>query len=233
MKFVILAHLAALHLHSMPLVLNKNIAPDGYLGVWHATEKADDLISRLTLDPDDLRLLATIRNPNRKLQWLGCRMVLSGLLQTPEVGIRYTEYGKPLLVSGNGHISFSHSGHLAAAIWSPVSRAGIDLEQVREKINRVADRFLTPRELTLASGPDRIEVLTLFWAVKETLYKINGKPDLDIQQDLSIESFDYLCATQGELSARIRGSGEPVSVPVSYERMNGFILAWATVPENF
>ena len=216
----------------MPLVLSTAIAPDGCLGVWHATEEANELIGRLRLDPDDIQLLTSIRNPNRKLQWLGCRMALSSILQNPEVGIRYTEYGKPLLTRGHGHISFSHSGTLAAAIWSPDSLVGIDLEQVREKINRVANRFLTPRELKLVPGPDRLEVLTLFWAVKETLYKINGKPDIDIQQELCIESFDYLCASLGELNARIPGHGVDTPIPVYYQRLNDFILAWATVPEN-
>ncbi|MFH1297059.1 MAG: 4'-phosphopantetheinyl transferase superfamily protein [Bacteroidota bacterium] len=216
----------------MPVVFTRTIAPGSLFGVWHATEDAETLLRQLDLDPEDETIYGSIHNRNRKLQWLGCRMALSHLLQTPKIGIRYTNYGKPLLVSGLAHLSFTHSGPYAAAICSPTSIVGIDLEQVREKINRVAERFLTPRELTLASGADRLEVLTLFWAAKETLYKINGKPDLDIQHDLCIESFDYLCATGGELIARIKDRGNAPGIPVSYHRLEDVILTWAMVPEN-
>ena len=232
MKFVFLAWKTTPQIPCMPIVFTRTIAPGSLLAVWHATEDAETLLGQLDLDPEDETICASIRNRNRKLQWLGCRMALSHLLQTPKVGIRYTEYGKPLLVSDRAHLSFAHSGSYAAAICSTTSIVGIDLEQVREKINRVADRFLTPHELSLVSGPDRLVILTIFWAVKEALYKINGKPDTDIQHELCIESFEYLCATQGELKTRILGIREDSLIPVSYHRTEDFILTWATVPEN-
>ncbi|MBN1199250.1 MAG: 4'-phosphopantetheinyl transferase superfamily protein, partial [Bacteroidales bacterium] len=173
-----------------------------------------------------------ISNQTRKLQWLGCRMALSHLLQTPRIGIRYDPFGKPFLASGRADISFAHTGKLAAAICSSTNKVGIDLEQVREKITRVASRFLTPEELEMTSGKDHLEIMTLFWAAKETLYKINGKPDLDIQSDLCIGSFDYLCLPDGKLSTRIRRPVSESEIPVSYHLLEDTILTWAAVPVN-
>ncbi|NQV01952.1 MAG: 4'-phosphopantetheinyl transferase superfamily protein [Bacteroidia bacterium] len=216
----------------MPLVYTKTIVPGSMLGVWQATEDTETLLGELDLDPEDEKSYSSIRNRNRKLQWLGCRVALAHLLQTPKIGIRYTEYGKPLLISSQAHISFTHSGSFAAAICSSTANVGIDLEQVREKISRVAERFLTPQELMLASVADRLEILTLFWAVKETLYKINEKPDIDIQHDISIESFDYLCAINGELKAGMKGTETVSGIQVSYHRLEDFILTWAMIPGN-
>ncbi len=232
MNFVLLGFSKSFQFSDMPVVYTRTIIPDSMLSVWHATEGADTLLGQLDLDQEDEAIYSSIRNQSRKLQWLGCRMALSHLMQTPEIGIRYNEYGKPLLISGKANISFTHSGAYAAAILSTTSNVGIDLEPVREKISRVAERFLSTQELSLASGKERLEILTLFWSVKETLFKINGKPDLDIQHDICIESFDYLCNTNGTLKARMKWLGPESGIPVSYYRLQDYILAWATVPEN-
>lgn len=216
----------------MPVLFTKRTDPETTLCVWHAMEDPSDLYARLHLDPEDLQRVEAIRNQNRKRQWLGCRMALSHLMQTSRIGIRYNEYGKPFLDSGRGSISFTHTGLFAAAIFSTSSEVGIDMEQVRDKIGRVAERFLSQQELSMASGKDRLEILTLFWAAKETLYKINGKPDLDMQHELCIESFDYLCAADGELKTRINAPGLNTGIRVAYHRLNDFIVAWAQLPGN-
>jgi len=217
----------------MPVIFSKRINAATQLIVWHATEEVPWLRNQLELDPDDESRFQSITNQNRKRQWLGCRMALSHLMDTPRIPIRYDQYGKPSLASWEAEISFTHTGLYAAAICSHDSRPGIDLEQVRDKISRVAARFLTPGELSMISGKDyQLTLLTLFWAAKETLYKINGKPDLELQHDLRIESFDYLCFPEGELLAKMKlPDSEPV-IPVSYHLVEGMILTWATLPAN-
>lgn len=217
----------------MPVIFSKRINAATQLNVWHATEEVAWFRSQLDLDPDDERRFQSISNQNRKLQWLGCRLALSHLMQTSRIPIRYDQYGKPSLASGEAEISFTHTGLYTAAISSQDSRPGIDLEQVREKISRVATRFLMPEELSMASGKEEhLRLLTLFWAAKESLYKINGKPDLNLLHDLRIESFDYLCLPKGELLAKMKlPDSEPV-IPVSYHLLEGMILTWATLPAN-
>ena len=211
----------------MPILFVHKVNPETMIGVWHCTEEADHLRSKLILDPADEKIYSSFRNNRRKIQWLGCRMILSAFLQTHEVGIRYDTYGKPSLIDNPATISLSHSGEYSAAILSTTHTAGIDLEEVRERIARVADRFLSIHELSIVSGDERLEKLTLFWCVKEAIYKIVGRPDLDIQHDLSIESFPYLCASSGKLNARLHLHDQEIIIPVVYHRFEQHMLAWA------
>lgn len=216
----------------MPLLFSRPVDPFTSLCVWHAAEEPGWLNTQLELDPSDEKILESIRNQNRKAQWLGCRMALSHLMNTSRIGIRYNGQGKPLLSSGAANISFSHTGSYAAAILSSTAKVGIDLEQVRAKIGRVAERFLTGEENSRASGGERQQILTLFWTVKEALYKIFGDPGTDIQHDICIESFDYLCSGEGDLTASLKGADTTWIIPVSYCRFDEYFLSWATVPEN-
>ena len=211
----------------MPILFIKEVDPGTTIGVWRCTEEAEQLHSMLVLDPADEKIYASIRNNTRKIQWLGCRMLLSVFLQTRDIGIRYNTYGKPSLTNSPASISLSHSGECSAAILSSTHSAGIDLEEVRERISRVADRFLSNDELSMASGEERLEKLTLFWCVKEAVYKIIGKPDLDMQHDISIESFNYLCASYGKLTACINLRDKEIVIPVIYHLFDQFVLAWA------
>jgi len=216
----------------MPLLFHKKLNPETEIGIWHCTEEIQQLLSGIELDPADRKILETMKNEDRKRQWLGCRLVLSTLLNTPKIHINHDSYGKPELVSSPVNISFTHSGHFAAAIFSARSVVGIDLEIVKEKIARVADRFLTPAELEKAGGKDRLTNLTLFWAAKEALYKIHGKPELNIQYDICIKSFEYLCDVSGSLLARMKLPDEETLIPVSFHCFDGFILAWALLSDQ-
>jgi len=215
----------------MPVLFIKKVSTGTTIGVWHCTEEAEQLRSMLVLDPADEKIYASIRNTTRKIQWLGCRMLISLFLQTREIGIQYNTYGKPSLITFPAKISLSHSGSFSAAILSTTYSAGIDLEEIRKRIARVADRFLSDDELSIASGKERLEKLTLFWCVKEAVYKIIGKPDLDIQHDICIESFNYLCASSGKLSARIKLRDKEIAIPVAYHRFDQFVIAWALTSE--
>jgi len=214
----------------MPLQYVNKITPDTAIGIWHCTEDAESMSEILILDPADEQILATLRNPNRKLQWLGCRMILTSLLHTRIISIRYDNVGKPALLSPLVNLSFSHSFPYAVAIISNSFRVGVDIERVRAKIRKVADRFLSATELDLASGSDQVAIYTLFWSVKEAVYKIHGKPDLNIQLDICIESFDYLCAGAGSLTARMILPDKERTFPVNYLRFDDWMVVWALDP---
>ncbi|MFH1159704.1 MAG: 4'-phosphopantetheinyl transferase superfamily protein [bacterium] len=211
----------------MPLIFKESVPGIARAGVWHCTEPEEVFRSKIVLNPADEEILSGIRNTSRRLQWLGCRMVLFALSGNPEVRIRYDSFGKPGLLSSGSFISFTHSGSHAAAIVSDKTNTGIDLEKIREKIVRVADRFLSPDELSLISGKDRLEKLTLFWCAKEALYKLYGRPELDIKHDLCIESFTYLCHGEGELTGSMKIRERIFHIPVTWRKIGAYMLAWA------
>lgn len=71
------------------------------------------------------------------------------------------------------YISVSHSWHYAAIALAPYP-VGIDVEEPRGQLLRVAPRVLSEAELSSCAAPD---ALLEAWTVKEALYKLHPSPD--------------------------------------------------------
>lgn len=85
-------------------------------------------------------------------------------------------------------MSISHSFPYATAIIHAEKPVGIDIEQPRDKILRIAEKFLNPKERDFA-GND-LELLSILWSAKEVLYKIHGRKKLTFKQHLFIQPFE-------------------------------------------
>lgn len=112
------------------------------------------------------------------------------------------------------YISISHSHRLAAAAISdrPV---GIDIEQPRQQLTRVATRFLTPEQL--AGLRMRLPMLAIGWTVKEAVFKLARTPGLSLT-DISLDTESHL------------PDGRPYSISSVWLR--GHALTVATVCRN-
>ena len=211
----------------MPLYFRERPAQDIELGIWHCTEDPDALISTLILDPEERRIFSEIHNESRRKQWIGCRMALVTLLRTKRLMIRYTPSGKPRLIDPPTDISLSHCGEYAAAIISRRYQVGIDLERIRKKIERVADRFLEEDDLSTVGTEERLAKLTVCWGIKEAIYKVFGEPEIDIKRHITIGQFDYLCHGSCTLEVRVQTPHGVTHVPVTYKRIVNYILVYA------
>lgn len=111
---------------------------------------------------------------------------LTGL---PDASIGHTSWGAPFV---EGHpainLSISHSRRLAALAVDPARPIGLDIEEPREQLQRVAPRFLAPDELAILESiadPDaRGLELVRAWTIKEALVKISGENVPDLRRDL-------------------------------------------------
>ncbi len=97
------------------------------------------------------------------------------------LGFRYfvvkkDAFGKPFLEKYPHHLSLSHSFPYVAAQLNYDQPVGIDLEQPKAKILKIAPRIFSPIELADA-GTDVIKH-TVYWCAKEAMYKIHGKGNL-------------------------------------------------------
>lgn len=86
-----------------------------------------------------------------------------------DAAIGHNSSGAPFLVNDPGlPISISHSRkHVAVAIGS-CHAIGIDMEEWRPNLIKVAPRFLTPEQINEWSTPEQ---LLKAWTIKEALYK--------------------------------------------------------------
>ena len=124
----------------------------------------------------------------RKLETKGIHFLLKKLIPSKQIELKYNEYQKPFIENSDLHISVSHSHDKLVVILNEKANTGIDIELIREKIINLKHKFLSDPELEFA-GNDA-ELLTVYWAAKEVLYKVYGKKELDFRKHIFIEKIN-------------------------------------------
>lgn len=101
--------------------------------------------------------------------------------------IGHSDTGAPYLV-GREDISLtvSHSRDYAAVAFSSERTIGVDIEQWREQLLRVAPRVLSESEMAVYGVSS--DLLLRAWTMKEALYKAALTPGLDFRRDITLPS---------------------------------------------
>jgi len=211
---------------NMPLLFIREINLHTRLGLWKIEETKEELKGMIVLTPYEEVQFASFKSEIRKKQWLSYRVLLTEMIPEVSITLIYDEYGKPHLQNNEFNISITHSGDYSAVIISnkPV---GIDIERLKDRINRITGKFLTPEEDRSICDPSRLEKLYIAWGAKEALYKLQGKPEVEFQRDIFIESFTYLCTEKGHCNAKMRTNGSHEEYTVFYERISDYMLVYA------
>ena len=188
--------------------------------IWHITESEVALAA--LAQPDVCP--ADIASPPKRLEWLGGRILLKMLVEKAGLyyrGLLKNEFGKPSLEQNSHHISLSHSyPYVAAQIdFEPV---GIDVEQPKIKLLRIAHRVFTPLE-EVDAGKD-LTKNCIYWCAKEALYKLYGERGLSFSRNLSIEPF--LLSRQGYLLGKISINGSNQLIKLGYSVEQDFVLVY-------
>lgn len=186
--------------------------------LWRIEESEQDLAGQV--NPFEQIPLA-ISNPKKRLEWLAGRLLVKILLEHHQVkfqGITKDQYGKPYPAGNDFQLSLSHSYPYVAALIDPVESVGIDLEQPKSKLLKIAPRVLDSNELANA-GIDVVKHC-IYWCAKEALVKIYGKKDLVFAENLKIDPFSK--EKEGYLFGRIIVDNMETTIPL-----------WYTVEENF
>lgn len=189
--------------------------------LWRITETAEALAMLL----DGEAIPGSITRAEKRAEWAAGRLLLKTLLEG--WGLRYygltkDDSGKPFLREHSIHISLTHSFPYAAALIDRHQTVGIDLEQPKEKLLRVAPRVLSADEVADA-GSDVVKHC-VYWCAKETLIKIHGKKDLTLSTDLVINPFRL--HSGGEITGRIIVGSTETVVPLYYSVSTGFVLVF-------
>ena len=168
---------------------------------------------------------ASISNAEKRLEWLTGRLLTQSLLESfnlPYTGIVKDAFGKPFVKNSPAHLSLTHSFPLVGAILDQRHEVGIDLEQPKEKLLRVAARVLSPSELSDA-GSDIIKHC-VYWCSKETLIKIHGRKDLTLSRDLIVQPFNL--ASEGNITGRIIVNAVERLIPLYYRIFKQFVVVF-------
>jgi phosphopantetheinyl transferase len=158
----------------------------------------------------------------RDIETRGRNFLLAELID-PDCSIFYDEKGKPHLVNDSRHISISHSHDRLAIIVNNNEPTGIDIELIRNKVLRIKHKFLSQEELVDAQ--DDIEKLLIYWAAKETLYKIYGLKEVDFIEHLFVKAFNK--QQQGVISGMINLANFREAYQLHYQVLPEYVLVYA------
>lgn len=210
----------------MPVIYNKDIDGQTILSVWKIEETEEELFSGLQLRQHELDFIASLKGSKRLLQWLSTRLLLRTMLNTAEyIDCRMDEHGKPYLVNSPYHISLSHSYDYAAVMIGKEKSVGVDIEQIKDKIHRIQQKFLSPPELEGLGVKDDTHGLYICWCVKEAIYKWYGKKGLEFRKHIHIQPFQLLAA--GSLTVKVDLPEGTQTVTVCYfNTISGYMLGY-------
>lgn len=188
--------------------------------LWHVTEDEAALKERM---PSGEQVPETLTHPLKRIEWMAGRVLLSELFAALSLtfnGIAKNEFGKPFPLGYDYHLSLSHSFPFVAALVDKRGPVGIDLEQPKVKLFRVAHRIFHRDELKDARN-DLIKHC-VYWCAKEALLKVYGKKDLTFASHLLIDAFQL--AEEGNIRGRIITGGTEMVIPLHYSVSPGFVL---------
>jgi len=211
----------------MPVI--QTIIPEKNLriGLWHITEPEKDLRSLIVLNPFDEKLFERMKNEKRRKQWLAYRVLLQQLWKEIPIEIVYDRFGKPGVSNiENMTFSASHSGEYAAVIAGLGFQVGIDIEKITPRLLRVKERFLSEGELNDIGPSHDLDKLSIYWCGKEALYKVYGRPEVDLRNDIYIHSFEYICNTSGYCRASLTCPEIIKEFTLCYKKLGDYMLAY-------
>ena len=135
------------------------------------------------LNSDEKNLLKLKKNNILREQFLATRKVLA--LENSHYKITYNNNGKPSLNS-KYNISISHSHEIAAIAISNNSKIGLDIQLKEVKIFNIQHKFLNKSEkLNIGDNPS-IDILTMIWTSKESIYKAVGLKGTSFSNNIKI-----------------------------------------------
>jgi len=182
----------------MPLIRMEKWQPGSAWGLWRINEGEEALANLVSEVPGP-----EIKSPPKRAEYLAGRALLHQMVEGmgfDSQGMTKDEFGKPWLVSGPAYMSLAHSFPYVAARLDARCPVGIDVEQPKTKLLRVAPRVLSAAEQTNAG--QALEKHCVYWSAKEALYKWYGRKGLHFARQLWIDPFSLQRA--GRLQGHIK-----------------------------
>ena len=138
------------------------------------------------LNNEEIKLFKLKKSNLLKEQFLAIRKILA--LENSDYIITYDLDGKPILNS-EFSISISHSHEIVALVIFNNRKIGLDVQLKESKILNIQNKFLNKFEkLNIGSDPS-IDILTMIWTSKESIYKAIGLKGVSFSENIQIEKF--------------------------------------------
>jgi phosphopantetheinyl transferase len=154
-----------------------------YSSIIYLLEYVDSFDPSLHLDTltvKEKERFLSFKSEKRKREFVATRILKHQLFSYQE--IKYEEHGAPYFDSKT-YISISHGKNIVGIAANEHFQIGFDIEQIREKVLRIAPKFLNSAEKTIFDTSNPTEI-TASWSFKESLYKLAGRKLIDFKKEL-------------------------------------------------
>lgn len=210
----------------MPIFHSLNNRDKTEVFIWKITETEAFLRSGIELSENSKNRLFTMSSNLHRRGFLSIRHLLK-IAGYSDLQLFYTDNGKPHLEDGR-HISITHSFEFTAIIISDVP-IGIDIEKQREKIKRIAPKFIGYEEDFISSIDNPVKELTVVWGAKESMYKLYGKKGLGFKAHCLVEPFKM----DSDLTiSRIVYQNDNLKFDVYFHEIENFMLVYVIPSRN-
>lgn len=209
----------------MAIAYRQQVDEDTAFALWKIEEDAEELYQQLQLNDDEKAYLQLLSKGKRNLHWLGTRVLLRKMLETDEfIDCRIDAHGKPYLTNQPFHISLSHSFDYAAVMISRSRPVGIDIELIKEKVERIATKFMKPVEMTFIDPQHVIEHLYVCWCAKEAVYKCFGRKEVSFLDNIHLQPFHY--AEKGSMNVSLKKDAIDLDFAVGFFQFNNYMIGY-------
>lgn len=208
----------------MPLYKTINFSPTTRILVWRITESLEELLGKVVLKEKTQLRLNGMKSEMHQRAFLSVRMLIQQLGFTDQ-DLHYDEFGKPYFDCHN-YISITHSHNFAAIVISDQT-VGIDMELQRDKIIRIADKFVNEKELNRLQRfdtEDYIKKLTVKWGAKEAIFKIRNEKGISFKDHIQVKPFEI---GEKETIAFLEIENTKQEFSIYFEEIENFTLVYA------
>lgn len=198
------------------------VETDRAWALWRITESESGLSRELKGIEN---VPESLTNSQKRLEWLAGRTATKEVmkaLKAPFHGITKDKFGKPFPKGSDFQLSLTHSFPYAAVLLDRHSPVGIDLEQPKEKLLKIAARIHHADELH-DLGTDIVKHC-IYWCAKESMIKLYGKKDLIFAENMFIQPFQR--KDEGNITGKFIIRDKESIVPLHYVVYPTFIIVF-------
>ncbi|WP_394759763.1 4'-phosphopantetheinyl transferase family protein [Flavobacterium sp.] len=160
--------------------------------IWKIEESFEDLFDEVVLNDINLIRLNTMKSEMHQRGFLSVRKLLQEAGYS-DADLHYDQDGKPHLKPNSQNIepveiSISHSFEFSTIAISD-KPIGIDIELAKEKVLKIASRFMDVSHLKDLSEEEQIRKATVVWGIKESVFKIKNEKGISFPDHIFENTF--------------------------------------------
>jgi 4'-phosphopantetheinyl transferase len=207
----------------MPLFKTIHFNSSTQILVWKITESFEQLNGEVQLNDKNCIRLEGMKSELHRRGFLSVRKLLQEAGYN-DLDLYYDEFGKPHL-KDNKYISITHSHQFSAIIVSNET-VGIDVELQRDKITRIANKFVDEEHSYLDENDleTYVKKLTVIWGAKEAIFKIRNEKGISFKDHIRVKAFEM---DDLKAKAELHFEGVNQDFELFYEEIEGFGLVYA------